>query len=308
MKTEEIPILTKLTKDVAKLTKEVEVFAHDTQQEQYVQKLEDLCFSLKCAFVEFTLKMPSLTTFERYLCKLDSSDDIIYLIGLLHQCWLYTHPFYLFDKNIKDEDPVVALKKSLSHKANSDYDLIEKELNRDNITELTIIHYKAYNDLEPKMQDAYQKYVEGLWNICDAVCKKKDIQLCPEFVINYSLNSALSPTQIEQVFQAVADTGRMINNVETAATFRALFSSTISAVEHKILWLDINEKNERSVYVSLRVMFEAMGVKMNRTNLRIICNAFETHQGEITEDQLKSTQYRMSGKLKELQDIVRQAL
>lgn len=61
--------------------------------ETYINKLETLCYELRNSIVDFNLKLPFITTFERYFnlwCKEEKTEEekknhteILYIISLL---------------------------------------------------------------------------------------------------------------------------------------------------------------------------------------------------------------------------------
>ena len=281
---------------------------------QIIYRLEDLCTMLKSAILDFNLKLPPLVSFERYLRKLTNIDDVFYVMEMLHQCWVYVHPLYLFDRPTKDlmsqsEMLNWAFNRYRGKNPDRNYDFINQEVNRGNINELTLLFNKAYNHLESRQQAAYGSYMKGLEEISRSVCRSFDMELGSGFTICYVLTSKLelTRTQIDNVFAAVAKIGKMNNNEETAAAFRSLFSQTISAVEQKIQWLDV-AKSHKPNYASLYVLFKTMGVEMNRFHRTIICRVFTSPQGAIDPDQLKSRETNSSDALDDFEQLVQNAL
>lgn len=286
----------------------------ELNREHIVSKLEDLCTMLKSAVTDFNLKVPPLVSFERYLHKIDPENikDVFYVMDMIHQCWLYLNPSFLFDRPMKSHMDVKemigkALNKYNGPNPDPNYDFINQEVDRQNITVLTLLAAKAYNKLDARYKNAYGKYMDGLYAICKSVCLGFDIKLDEDFTINYVLTSNLTRSQIESVYNAVANDGKMNNDQDTKTTFLSIFDSTISAVEHQILWLDV-AKSRKPNYASLYVMFKTMGLKMTAFERTVICKVFTTPQGPIDPDQLKSRETNNSNVLKTFEALIRKAL
>ena len=297
-----------------KMEEELAVLNKHILQEQLTFRLEDLCTMLKSAVIDFNLKLPPLVSFERYLRKLTNIDDVFYVMDLVHQCWVYLHPTQLFDRSTKstmsqEEMLDRALSKYSGTNPNPDYDFINQEVDRHNISELTIFAANSYNKMDSRYKNAYSRYMDGLLEICKSVCKSFDIELGPDFTIDYVLTTKtnLTSVQIDNVFKAVANDGKMNNDQDTAAAFRSLFNQTTSAVEQRIQWLDVS-RSQKPNYASLYIMFKTMGVDMNKFHRTIICKVFTTRQGPIDPDQLKSRESNDSDTLKTFETLVSSVL
>ena len=55
-------------------------------------KLESLCYRLKCAIIDHSLKLPSLVSFRYYLDGISSETELGVLVEMLHDCWIYAFP------------------------------------------------------------------------------------------------------------------------------------------------------------------------------------------------------------------------
>lgn len=279
----------------------------EIEKERIISKIEDFCTRLKDAVVDFNLKLPPLVSFERYLHRITDIEDVFYAMEQIHECWLHLHPSLLFDRPLKaNMSADEFLDQVLSH-PDPKYDVMKKEVDRNNISELTISAVKAYEQMDYRYKNAYRRYMDGLFSICKSVCDKFDIKIAENFTTTYALTSSLTKSQIDNVFKAVANDGKMNDDEDTAAAFRSLFSKTISAVEKKILWLDV-AKSKTPTYASLYLMFKTMGVEMNEFHKNIICKVFTTPQGSIKPDQLKSRDSNNSEKLKAFEKLVKDAI
>lgn len=300
--------LNKCAKRIEYMEKELQDMRVYLERDLIIYKLEDLCTMFKGAIIHYNLNYPPLTIFERYIHKIKNRDDVLYVVELLHQCWLYIHPENLINRPLKQSisqyDMLdIALSNYDENNLHPLYDL-DKDTDRDNINELII---SFTTNLPQKYKAAYGKYVDGLLSICRSVCQHFEIELDDNFTIRYILKSKLQLTtaQIDKVFKAVADEGMMNNDPDTAASFRALFESSVIAPEHKIVWLDTT-KGHSPNYASLYTMFNTMGVEMDRYNRSVICKTFTTKDGNIIkEEQIKT---RKSDRQIKLEKIIEETL
>ena len=51
-------------------------------------KLESLCYRLKCAIIDHSLKLPSLASFRYYLDGIASETELGVVVEMLHDCWM----------------------------------------------------------------------------------------------------------------------------------------------------------------------------------------------------------------------------
>lgn len=267
-----------LSLEVEKLNNTIKRQNEESKEEQYVMRLEDLCFSLRCAVVDLNLKFPDLTTFERYLSRLSNTYDLIYVFGLIHQSWIYIYPSCLFDRPIKNTlDIASALDQALckySKGGNHDYDFVKEEMERHNFTILDTLREIENPEQITRRQGAYREYMKGLYNIAKAVCEKKHIRLNEDFTLQEALTIKLTPNQIRAVFDVVVKNGKMSSDEDTRNTFMSMFDSTINVPERKILWLDV-AKSHTPNYSTLYVLFKTMGVEMTNFNKAVICKFFK---------------------------------
>ena len=257
------------------------------QQALYVSRLEDLCFNLKNAIIDLNLKFPCLVSFERYLLKLTDTNDILYIMELLHQCWVYVHPNYLFDRPIKASfntgKCLDYVWKNSKAKGNHSFSFINNEVNRNNFTALELLYVKAYSNVQPKLEQVFRKYFEGLWEISNGVCESKQIKLAEDFTVQMALVTNLTPVQIDAVFNVLAASGKINSGNDNRIIFKAMFDTTANVAEGKILWLD-RAKSKTPNYASLYLLFKTMGVKMEKHEKAIICRFFKVvdENGEET--------------------------
>lgn len=282
--------LNKCNRAIEAIAEELQEMRKCLVKDQIIYKLEDLCTMLNSAILHFNLNFPPVGTFERYLRRITDIDDLFHIMKILHQSWLYIHPYYLFERPLKDKlNQDVILDTVLSNYEDGPKYNYNADADRHNINELTLLHAKKYAQKSDKLKAAYGTYIYNLYIISKDVCNKFSIKLNDNFTISYTLISTnnLTMAQIDNVFKVVADDGMMYNDQDTAATFRALFESSVIVPEHKIVWLDTT-KGHSPNYASLYTMFSTMGVEMDRYNRSVICHAFETPCGKIEDKQLKT--------------------
>lgn len=267
----------------------------------YVYRLEELCMLLKSAVLDFSLKLPPQLSFERYLSRITGKDNLLYIIDLLHECWLFFHPIHFFDRPTKNELDAEQLLNLAFDGTNINV------IDRNDFNVLYTRYYREFNRLSARLKDSYGHYMDDLLCVCKEVCGKFDLHLNDDFTISRCLISDknLSIAKIDKVFSAVASKGLMTNDTNTAAAFRALFKQVPTVVENQIVWLDC-AKSKSPNYASLYVMFKTMGVKMDSSDKEIICSAFTTSKGVIRPEQLKPR--NESEQLNELQAIVEKAI
>lgn len=256
------------------------------QQALYVSRLEDLCFNLKNAIIDLNLKFPCLVSFERYLLKLTDTNDLLYIMELLHQCWVYVHPNYLFDRPVKvsfnTEAYLDYVWKNSKAKDSRSFSFINNEVNRNNFTALELLYVKAYSNVQPKLEMVFRKYFDGLWEISNSVCESKQIKLAKDFTVQIALITKLTPVQIDAVFNVIIANGKIKSSNENRIIFKAMFDTTINVAEGKILWLD-RAKSKSPNYASLYLLFRTMGIKMEKHEKAIICRFFQVVDEDGTE-------------------------
>ncbi len=302
-------------KDEVKLLKE-QIGLNASKEDIFVFRLEGYCNELKTAIVDFTLKIPSQSSFVFYLGKLNDRDSIEYILGLLHYCWILAHPTKLYDSIYKSEDPMEMLDKSLNKFGGNekhtsygdDYDFVTSELDANHNSFLSNDHYSNSQKQENQMLlYGYKEYLERLYSLIKPVCEKHDIIIRKEFIVNRFFVTRLNKSQIDAVFIAVSRQGYMSKDKETRSEFLALFDCTCHVPNKKIIWHDVNEKNKQPAIASLYTMFQTMGVEMNAANKKTICQYFnDANNKPILPDSLKPR--NSSCKLADIEMAVREAI
>ena len=271
----------------------------------YVLRAEELCYALRDALIDFSLKYPSHSTFERYLGLITDEGDLKYIIKLLHECWLFANPYYLFNGLLKDPSAPEMIERVLSTYSNG-FDYL-KEAFTPGINHLWIEHYNNYVK-SPEKQLAYEDYLNELFRLTENICQARDIKLREGFVIDNDLGCNISYSEQERVYDMAVENKLFDDTKGNRQTFFSLFSTSPEEPRGQIRWMVKNEKNEDPSYATLYEFFEAIGVDMHsRREKEIICKHFLDCYGQpIKVNQLKFR--KPSDIQKDLAQKVKQAL
>ena len=275
------------------------------QNEIYVLRAEELCYALRDAIIDFTLKYPSHSTFERYLGLITDEGDLKYIIKLLHECWIFANPYYLFNGDPKDLSAEEMIERALSRYSNG-FDYL-KEAFTPGINHLWIEHYNNYVK-SPEKGHAYEDYLKELFRLTENICQARDIKLREGFVIDNDLGCNISYSEQDRVYDMAVENKLFDDTKDNRHTFFSLFPTSPEEPRGQIRWMVKNEKKEGPSYASLYVFLESIGVNMHsRLEKEVICKNFLNYKGEPIEvDKLK---YREPNhKLQDLVQKVKQAL
>lgn len=271
------PDLLKIKDELQSLKEKMQTNA--SKEDIYLFKIEDYCNSIRNAIINCTLNLPDISSFEFYLSRLKEQANIEYILRLLHHCWLLVNPDRMFDAAHKDEDPNKMLEKALSKytgdqlfKYDGSYNMVSKEL--DAPVKIIIADFYYRKVKENKMLHFFREYIDELHKKTKNIYEHWGLTIRNDFIPIRCLQVELSRNQLQTLFQAVALEGFMTNDEATENTFLSLFSNTLHTADKKIIWHDINKKNNRPSIASLYVMFATMGIDMNLQNKAIICKIF----------------------------------
>lgn len=265
----------------------VEMQGKASKEDLFVFRLEDSCNCLKSAVINSTLNLPSISSFRFYFSKLKSTENIEYILGLLHECWILTHPDKMFDSSYKDDDPIAILENSLcKYSDNSSYDVVSEEMNTPINIVIADTYYRKVQENE--MLYLFREYLGEVYKAVNDAYNGYDFIIEKGFMPVCCLKVALSREQLRLLFSKVSQAGFMKDDEATCYSFLSLFSNTLHSSYGKIIWLDRNEKNNQPAVASLYAMFSAMGVVMNKYNKNIICKHFnDANNNPISPDSLK---------------------
>ena len=296
-----IDVMTQIQKGIDVMTQ--------IQKSIYVLRAEELCYALRDALIDFSLKYPSHSTFERYLGLITDEGDLKYIIKLLHECWLFANPYYLFNglpKNLPQEELIKRVLSQYRSPEAGGFDYL-KEAFTPGINHLWIEHYNNYVK-SPEKQLAYEDYLNELFRITKNIYKARDIKLREGFVIDNDLDCNISYSEQERVYDMAVKNKLFDDTKENRHTYFSLFRTSPEEPRGQIRWMVKNEKNEKPSYATLYVFFEAIGVDMHsRREKEVICKHFLGCYGEpIKVEQLKRRE--SSHELQKLAEKVKQAL
>lgn len=276
-----------------------------TAEEYYLSKVEECCYKLRDALIECSLKYPEINTIERYLCKLEKYDSVVYVIGLLHRCWCFANPGYLFNPMPKDlsldQMLDMAMSKYNSNSPRYKIGTLKEELNKES-TPLISAYYRAYQHSE-WMAMCYQSYMDELFQLVARVCDSFNINLSEGFIISDTIKNDKNPSQLKRAFEVLCKSQCCTKSESNLRSFLSIFDSTIIAPEEPIYWIDIGSSRGQSPSIaSIYTTFSALGVDMNMHNKTIICKHIVNQDGtRISPEQLKA---RATPKQNELREAI----
>lgn len=280
-----------------------------SNEEYYLSKVESYCYSLRDAMIDMSLKFPEISSFERYLSKLKEYNSIAYVMELLHKCWCFANPYYLFNsmpKDLSNEEMYnMILSKYKKGSVREGCGVLEEELDKEHNI-LLDAYYHAYQRAG-QMTLAYNSYINNLYEIAEMICKNKGITLANGFIISTTIQTDKTPDQLRTVFYAVASEYNCCSaNEDNCRIFLSIFDVTICTPEGSIVWFDTGSSkgNEPSI-ASIYTIFSSLGVEMNMNNKAIISKHFTYQNGEIKPEQLKA---RQTSKQERVREIVKEAL
>lgn len=280
------------------------------EEQYYVSQLEYYCYKLRDAIIDISLKYPELETFERYFNKIKEYDSMIYILSLLHKCWCFANPQYLFDttpKSYSYEEVDKCLGKLTPGSPRYGTDMLKEEFGK-KYNPLCAKYYKEYLS-SGGMKLCYGDYMDNLYQIVSLLCRKFNIKLDKRFIIVQSLKteSNLSPCQLKGVFEIISAKFKCCENNETnLQVFISMFDTTVSVPEGTIMWKDIgSSRGKEPSLASIDTVFRSLGVKMNLHNKTIISRYITWQNGKIIPEQIKP---RNTAKQKSLEEAILQFL
>lgn len=261
-----------------------------TDEEYYVNKLEECCYILRDAMIDLSLKFPEIITFERYFRELKEYDSIAYIVSLLHKCWCFAHPTYLFDtvpKDISYEGLEKILSKYQPGAKRYGMDVLKEEFDKEN-SHLLMAYYRAYCKAG-EMTLSYGKYMDDLYRPTSKICSAFNISLNRSFIMDSTIKTDKTPKQLKDAFYVFAkDFGCCDPGDENLRIFLSIFDITQSAAEGVIMWTDTGTRSKQASIASIHTIFSTLGVQMNKHTRRVIAQHIVWQNGTITEEQIKA--------------------
>lgn len=304
----ELTALSKMKAEIQQLKEEVQ--GNASKEDIYLFRLEDYCNSLRGAIINSTLNLPSMSSFRFYFFKLKELSNIEYILGLLHECWVLLHPTMMFNSIYKDSDPIKILENSLCKYSDNksacydnSYDIVSEELNSSTNIIIASAYFRKIQ--ESKDLSLFCEYLDELYKMVKSSCKNNEISIEQGFIPVSCLKVRLNRNQLQLIFERIAAEGFMANDDATKHSFLSLFSNTLHTTAKKIIWLDVNKKNNQPSVASLYTMFSALGVDMNIHSKEIICRLFnDANNNPISPESLKPR--KDSDTLLQIRSIVRE--
>lgn len=276
-----------------------------SEEEYYLSKVESCCYDLRNAMIDLSLKFPEISTFERYMLKLKSVNDIVYIMGLLHRCWCFANPRYLFDAMPKDIPDIqlidILLSKYQPEGVRKGVGVLKEELDRKNNI-LIMAWYRAYQQ-NGKVSVAFTTYMEQLYSLACKVCYSKDIRLQNGFVVSDTIEATLPVDKLVKAFYVFSQQfGCCDASEDNRLTFLSIFDHAVCASPRPIEWLDLGSSRGREPSLaSIHTIFSTLNVDMTANARRIICKHIIWQNGAISPEQIKA---RKTPK----QEILREAI
>lgn len=263
-------------------------------REKYnVSKLEECCYKLRDAIIDLSLKFPEFDTFENYIYELKDYSSFFYISRLLHRCWCLAHPDYLFNTMQGTISGIDDLKK-LRMMGNKSKRALPNVLMNKPVNPMEMEYYNkymAYKDGQHVTKISYfVYYMDKLFDIFKSACDEVGINISQGFIIEECLHTSATPAQLEKAFDVFSTKyGCCDNSSENRQTFLSMFDCTTTLPEGTISWKNIGSANNKEFFIgSIYAVFKAVGVDMNITNKRIICDHILVKNVKIDPEKLKN--------------------
>ena len=210
-------------------------------------KLESLCYRLKCAIIDHSLKLPSLVSFRYYLDGISSETELGVVVEMLHDCWMYAYPTSMYDKSLKSgclwTDVLVGATKVLDE---NDY--------------IDVLHLRYASEFNtndksnPKRRSSedYEKYFVKLYHIVNDRCLNFGLRIDGRFLITRFMPTDLSMDALKDIYQYLVSKKDIEPNKEDV--FLAIFSASVIALSQKLRWT----RGTKSGYTNYSCLFILM--------------------------------------------------
>jgi len=260
-----------------------------SNQEFYLSKIEDYCYSLQTAIIEMSLNLPDVSTFARYLGKLTDTGDISYTLALLHRCWCFVNPRYLLDTTLKNKSQEELLDIVMS-KFSTNTNIFPQEIYNKSLNPLALAFYRRSQEDHGEAQMAYAQYMDSLYQVVHNIVGDR-LALQPGFTLRSTINTNLTTEQLTRVFKVISSQPFHCCNdtEENLRNFLSIFDQTPSASTGLIEWTEYAyERTKMPSVASIYTTFNTIGVPMSMANKNIIGHHFSWKNQVVTADQIKS--------------------
>ena len=193
-------------------------------------KLESLCYRLKCAIIDHSLKLPSLASFRYYLDGIASETELGVVVEMLHDCWMYAFPTSMFDKSLRSgclwTDVLVGATKVLDE---NDY------IDQLHLRYVRYFNAKDKSNPQPRSFEDYQRYIDKLYHIVNDRCLVFGLRIDGRFLITRFMPTDLSMAALKDIYQYLVSKKAIEPNKEDI--FLAIFSASVIALSQKLRWM-----------------------------------------------------------------------
>lgn len=281
---------------------------HASLEKFYLTILEGYCYKLRDAMIDLSLKLPEINTIDRYFKELKDYDNIVYILSILHKCWCFAHPEYLFNtipKDLSIDEMFQRLSIYQLDSSRGESDMLKEELDKKH-NPLLIAYYNAFR-YAGDMALCYGEYMKQLHNVIYVHCNEFYIDIKDNFTIIPTLKTDKTTQQLKDVFNVFSrDFDCCDDSDENLRVFLSMFNTTISVPEGTIPWHDMgSEKNRQFSIASIYTIFKTLGIEMNRHNREVICKFITRPDGKsLKQEQIKSRTTEKQDRLKEALEAV----
>ena len=240
-------------------------------------KLESMCYRLKCAIIDHSLKLPSLSAFRYYVNGITSADQLAVVAEMLHDCWIYsTLEFYdrPIKKTFRFDDT------NLGEHGN---DLNENKY-------LNILHekYKKVYFFQSRAPKDYETYLVELHSIVTELGRKFNLKIDERFVLTPFLDTKLNLRTLREVYDYLVNQGCLEAGKQN--DFVSIFNVSVLALPAKLRWLKKAKRtNKTSFFCLLSLMRMLSSDAVEDTQVKtVIASVFSEEDGTpINVEQLK---------------------
>lgn len=246
--------------------------------------LENRCREIQNAIESLAQSLPSQISFIREFRQLENRGDVSSILELLHTCWCWANPLFLFDKPSKDFENLDEMFRTIRNGDPSDF-------GRDDWTLGMMKHYKV-SVQQPYLFRNYNTYLNNLYFAITPHCQELGLQLRNDFTFSIGLPTNLTTTQLNALFDvAVSETLVWEKDREK---WLSLFNNTITATSGPIEWRDISKTRDQDHnhipgYASLYTFIKCAVGTINKDILAVVSQRFvDCHGKPIASDKIKS--------------------
>lgn len=276
-------------------------------KEMSVRRVEDLCYQLRDAMLDFSLKFPAIASFKRSL-QMVPLDDLEYLLELFHMCWTFYRPEALFNRPRKDdtEDQQAAAENIFKIKQSETPQSIQFK----SVSPLVSRYYQELQyrkKLSSELSVCYGSYMNELHQLVKTFYASKGFVVKDDFSLGNVIHTNLSLRTLQQIYDGLADKyGWFEKTDDQRARFLSIFDTCVTAVEGKVRLTNRGAKNDVPCCQEIYTVFKGIGLKMTAAERAIIARFFETIDGDcIKPEQLRS---RGTAKQKEVLAFINQII